>query len=60
MSRQLNLAPVHRVRPQQVFAKREEYEQFRITFAESVRPKLEHYRIARQRSEERAKRHMVG
>jgi hypothetical protein len=53
----IQLVPGLRGKP--VFATREEYERFRLEFAEAVRPDLERYALARRKSEEASFYHFV-
>ena len=43
-----------------LFASREDYERFRIRFGDTLRPKLEEARRARQESEEQARRRRIA
>ena len=55
-----NLCPNSNTKPRPAFTSREEYEKFRRDFAESVKPELDRYRLARIYSEEDARHHFVS
>ena len=60
MTETLQLIPGKADGSRPAFSSDREYEQFRREFAEAVRPDLDRYRIARQKSEESARHHRVN
>lgn len=59
MSKPLELIPNQRKKMQPFFESEKVYQEFRRSFAEEIKPNLEHFREARHQSEEKARQHWV-
>jgi len=59
MSKEFKLQPAGDKQPEQ-FMTAKQYHEFAVQFQKQVKPELDKQRTARIRSEERAKRHLIG
>jgi hypothetical protein len=59
MARIIEAVPDYSARARPLFASAEAHEKARVRFAQAVRPELEKARMARMKSEERARTHKL-